>query len=795
MRIKKLLPIFSVCLLFISSCIDFDEMNNRLDKLETALENLESVVSDVNNNSIAINHALKDSVFVSVKKNEHGYIIETTDGNKIQIIDSEKCPESIRPVIGVNPDGQWTISIAGSEPEIISGASNAFNDDATPKVRISKDGYWQVSTDGGKSWADILGKEGQKFSATDSNKYLAKQTFFEEITYEEGGDQITFKFIGWDKAITIPVQKEFFFTLAEYSESAEIYLGETINYAVESDGVASVAISVPEHWNAVISGDKFIISSPTEEAAGEYNIRITAVSEKGYLKLIDLKFNLIAQPFADILNFSYAGYMHGEIAPPKASTLNYTEYNITDYKEEGKSDRDAFLSILGDIFGAASVDENNCLVFSNPQNKEANAIIYFPEGEYILQDENSQGIIICTGNLILRGDGANSIITMNAPLKPKDETILYGSPAMIEIKHQSSHGDMAKVTADTKKGEYSVTVDDASSIKVDDWVCLYVKNNDSDYIAEELGQYSVETGWDNLTSGVEVIDYHKVKTVSGNTVTFYEPLLHKVDESRGWQVRRYPHYENVGIEDLCFRGCAKETANGDFDHHGDWDFDGGYKPLILNRVVNSWVRRVKFESVSEACTINNSACVSAYEIEFTGKRGHSSVRSQASSRVLIGATTDNTEGTNGLKGNYHGVGVSRHSIGTVLWRNRIGDDSCFESHASQPRATLLDCCTGGWHKAHQGGADSEFPHHLADLTIWNYKATKTSASGTFTWWDNNPKWYFLPPVIVGFQGDVTFDETQAKVSSHGVEAYPQSLYESQIKKRLGEVPSWLLNLK
>ena len=109
--------------------------------------------------------------------------------------------------------------------------------------------------------------------------------------------------------------------------------------------------------------------------------------------------------------------------------------------------------------------------------------------------------------------------------------------------------------------------------------------------------------------------------------------------------------------------------------------------------------------------------------------------------------------------------------------------------------SLLDCCSGGWHKSHQGGADAEFPHHLADLTIWNYKATKTSGTGTFTWWDNNPKWYFLPPVIVGFQGAVTFDETQAKVSSHGVEAYPQSLYESQLKKRLGEVPSWLLNIK
>ena len=804
MQIKNLFQIFSFCLLFISSCINIDEMNNRLDKLDSALTKLEGTVSEVNNNAIAINHALKDSVFVSVSTNDQGYIIETTDGKKIQIVDSEKCPESIRPVFGVNPDGQWTISIAGSEPEIIQGASNAFNDDATPKVRVDAEGYWQVTANGGVTWTDIL-KDGKKISAIDGKEHLGIQTFFEEIIYEDGADQITFKFVGWEKAISVPIQKGVVFTLKNYSESADILLGETINYNIESAGIASTAVSVPENWNAVIADGKFIITSPTEGSEGEHKVRITAVSEKGYLKIIDLKFNLIAQSFADILDFSYAGYKHGETAPTKTSTLGYQEYDITDYGADpaaGNNDRQAFLSMLTAIFGEYAIDGNNCIEF--PANADVKAIIYFPAGEYVLHSEEddlddgtSKGIIIQAGNLILKGDGADkSVIVMDTPMKAKDATLLYSSPSLIEIKHKSSHGSLnASVTGNAAKGTYSVNVSNAAGIRSGDWVCLYVKNNTADFIAEELYPYSAEAGWENLTSGIEVIDYHLVESVSGNTITFYEPIMHKVESSRGWEVRTYPHYENVGIEDLCFKGHAKETPDGDFNHHGDWDFDGGYKPLVMNRLVNSWIRRVRFESTSEACSIVNSACVSAYNIEFTGRRGHSSIRSQASSRVLIAATRDNTISKNGLRGNYHGVGVSRQSIGAVLWRNRIGDDSCFESHASQPRATLLDCCTGGWHKSHQGGADSEFPHHLADLTIWNYKATKISDANAFTWWDSASKWYFLPPVIVGFQGGVTFDETQAKVSSHGVEAYPQSLYESQIKKRLGEVPSWLLNLK
>ena len=802
MHIKKLFPIISFCLLFISSCVDIDEMNNRLNKMESKLTELEGIVSDVNKNSIAINHALKDSIFVSVTENEHGYIIEATNGDKIQITDSKKYPETIRPIIGVNPDGQWTMSVAGSDPEIIQGASNAFNDYSTPKVRVNQDGYWQVSVDGGKTWADILDKDGRKFSATDDIEYTGRQTFFEEIIFEDGADEIVFKLTGWEEAISIPIQKEFVFTLDKYSGSADILLGETVNYSIESAGIVSVAISAPENWNALILDDKFIITSPTEASAGEYDVRITAVSEKGYLKFINLKFNLVAQPFADILDFSYAGYMHGEIAPPKVSSLGYQTYDITNYGADpaaGNNDRQAFLALLTAIFGQPT-ETSNYIDF--PAKENVNAVIYFPEGEYILhsedddQDGPSKGIIIHASNLIIKGDGADkSIISMTAPMKATDESVLYSSPTMLEIKHNASHGTLTSVVADAAKGTYSVTVSSTAGINSGDWVCLYVKNNDTDFIAEELYPYSAEGEWANLKEGIEVIDYHQVKSISGNTITFYEPLMHKVDAGRRWEVKTYPHYENVGIENICFKGCAKETSDGDFSHHGDWDYDGGYKPLVMNRLVNSWIRRVRFDSVSEGCSIVNSACVSAYNIEFTGKRGHSSLRSQASSRVLIAATTDNTVGTNGLKGNYHGVGVSKQSIGAVLWRNRIGDDSCFESHATQPRATLLDCCSGGWHKSHQGGADAELPHHLADLTIWNYKATKTSSTGTFTWWDNNPKWYFLPPVIVGFQGGVTFNETQAKVSSHGVEAYPQSLYESQLKKRLGEVPSWLLNIK
>ena len=110
-----------------------------------------------------------------------------------------------------------------------------------------------------------------------------------------------------------------------------------------------------------------------------------------------------------------------------------------------------------------------------------------------------------------------------------------------------------------------------------------------------------------------------------------------VEAKWNWEIRSYPHYENIGIEDLAFEGNAKDR----FDHHFSWEDDGAYKPVDMIRLTDSWMRRVRFTSVSEACSIVSCANVSAYDIEINGTRGHAAVRSQASSRVFIGAVTDN----------------------------------------------------------------------------------------------------------------------------------------------------------
>ncbi len=498
----------------------------------------------------------------------------------------------------------------------------------------------------------------------------------------------------------------------------------------------------------------------------------------------------------DLLDFSYAGFMRSECAPPAAALTGYTIIDVTKYgaiPNDGKSDREAFLSAIKAATGQNySIDGNGWIVFNHKE--KADAIIYFPEGEFILHtaedDVNgvSRSIQIRSGNIIIRGAGQDkTTLVMQAPNQPKDQSKLYSSPDMIQIKHNSTHASFqpaVTVTADIVKGSHSVQVNTSAPLSSGMWVCLYLKNNDPKLILDQVSPYTPESWWDIVQNGVEIIDYHQIKSVNGNLVTFYEPIMTDVPGKYSMEIRSFPHYENVGIEDLTFKGYAK----ADFSHHASWEDDGGYKPISFNRLTNSWIRRVGFESTSEACSIISCANVSAYNIYMSGNRGHSSVRSQASSRVLIAGTTDQT--SNG-KGNFHGVGVSRQTMGTVLYKNRWGDDSCFESHATQPRATLIDCCSGGWHRGHQGGDSDQVPHHLADLVIWNFTATLTSESTSFQWWDKSVTWWkFLPPVIGRFQPEesIKFVKNQYyEIDTEGAE----SLFEYQLKSRLGALPSWI----
>lgn len=712
-------------------------------------------------------------------------------------------------IVDYTEDGESGYKLTLDNNWMVGASSSAEVDNDIPVMGINEAGYWVYQLNGTQvELTDVSG------NAVPALRKTGKGVFTPQIALgEDGCWKMSLNGVQWKNLSTDVVPSLEAKTAASYSlfKSASV-----------TDGVLSLQTAVGEL---------------------SLNMDASASTSANAWK----KFMMKAEDNV-LLDFSYAGYMHGEVAPPNVmidfdtpltdaagnkyyngyltggaqGSAIYKVYNVEDYGANGNdeiSDRPALIKILKEAMKCTeeSADNGKSLRYYIGGNV-ANSIIYFPAGKYILRGgddaETIETLRLTMGNIIFKGAGRNKTTIEMAVKNNPNSTDMWSTPNLIEFKNNNGLGNLTTVTGDAEKGTFSIEVASTSGIKAGDWVCVSLKNNDPALVAEELAPHSLSSNWTELKdNGLQIYDYHQVKQVSGNTLTFYEPIMRKIEAKWEWKVNRYPHYENVGVEDLTFLGHSKN----DFKHHGSADDDGAFKPIQMIRLTNSWMRRVNFESVSEAHSFVSCANVSAYDIEISGNRGHSAIRSQASSRVFIGKVYDHSNGYIAVNsggnqlgdymegaGQYHGCGVSKQSMGAVIWNVRWGDDSCFESHATQPRATLIDICQGGFVAWREGGDINQLPNHLNDLTIWNMTATRVKCdngwNNKWIWWDDNNQWWKnMPPIIVGWNGtQVPFDTSENQIKyyeSLDAPVSPNSLYEAQLKRRLGYVPGWLSALK
>lgn len=864
---KKLIFLFMsiFSLVALNSCdkrddirADIDDLNARLDALEPVIEQLNT---DISNYQGLVNGQL---LVMGYTQSENGdYVVELSNGESITVYSGTPAEEL--PLFSIGDDG-WYYTLDGETYPLTNAdgeqAPALGENGVTPQLKVDDQGMWEYSLDGGNTWLGNIGP-------ADPGKGSAGVSIFTDVEISEDGSSLTFTWMNGEEKLskTVALYGGLELTVDYGSDTPEFGLGQTRKFTVTQTGVEQVVIET-NTWGVKLEETEISITAPSVNTQGnEYTdqIILKIFSKEGYCRVVKIPVKLLTTTIDEnsatawqnflfnnadnvLLDFSYAGYEHGEVAPPDVNidfsapqtdaggnkyynayltggaqgSAVYKVYNVEDYGADGTdeiSDRPALLKILKEALKCTEqqADDGKTLRYYIGGNV-ANAIIYFPEGNFILrggdEDETVETLRLTMGNLLFKGAGRDKTTIEMAVKNNPTSSDMWSTPNLIEFKNNSGLSELTDVTGDAAKGTFSVQVGSVADIQVGDWICLTLENNDPALVAEELAPHAVSASWTELSqNGVQVYDYHQVKHISGNTLTFYEPIMRKIEAKWGWKVQKFPHYENVGVEDLKFLGHSKD----DFKHHGSADDDGAFKPIQMIRLTNSWMRRVDFESVSEAHSFVSCANASAYDIEISGNRGHSSIRSQASSRVFIGKVYDHSDGYIAISsggdqlgefmegaGQYHGCGVSKQSLGAVIWNVRWGDDSCFESHATQPRATLIDGCQGGFVAWREGGDEAQLPNHLNDLTIWNMNATRVvydNAWGNkWLWWDDNNKWWKnMPPIVVGWQGNtVNFDTsaTQMKYSeSLNAPVEPQSLYEAQLEHRLGYVPAWLNALK
>lgn len=364
---------------------------------------------------------------------------------------------------------------------------------------------------------------------------------------------------------------------------------------------------------------------------------------------------------------------------------------------------------------------------------------------------------------------------------------LWSAPELIRFTYLGANADnqllLTQVTGNAIRGSHQLEVASTSGLYIGQRLLLKGSSKSTKTIAQEVAPYEVETSeWKTfINEGLQVNEYLTIERIEGNTLKFKEPLMHHVDASWEWTLHRYQHHVGCGIEDIAFRGNFHEPY---IHHEPSGIHDSGYKMIAFHRQANGWIRRCRFIDVIEAASVMLSTHVSVIDCSIEGHKGHAAIRSEASSHVLLAYINDQA-------GQEHSTGVSKTSIGTVIWKCTTAGTSTFESHSSQPRATLIDDCSGGFLPNHAGGDVTFGPNHLADLVLWNYTETGSSG-GEFNLWTRNNR--FLKPIIAGFQGATSFKPEQVTADlSHGTKVEPLSLYEAQLQTRLRRLPSWITN--
>lgn len=867
---KKVISIICITLLVaLYSCDERDDLRSDIDNLKERVANLEASIEQMNSDISNYQQMVEGKILVVgySKDEQDNYTIELSNGETVTIY-SGKVDMNDMPLFSVNASGHWAYTINDMTTELlvndkpVSAIPEAGTAGVTPKLKVDANGFWLISIDNGSTW----NKLGNNQIADGTQAVANASSLFSNVTIDEATGQITFTIRADNSQVKVPIYGKDFYLTIKYEGTATFGLGQKQEFVVEQANVETATIE-NQTWGVKLTENKLIVTAPKTNVQGkeyEEQIYIKIFSKEGYCRVVKLPVKLLTtkidansaiawQHFKTgennvLPDYSYAGYNHGESAPQGAFSLGYQVINVKErMTAKNMTAREALISILQEK-GMTKVNGTNKL------NANAKIVIYFPAGDYVLHNDDdntrdeskqkdavdsknnnvSSGIEIYGGNFVIKGDGPDKTrLIMETPNLPTSISNLSSSPILLAIKHTNGPNNagnspkLASVTENAKRGDFTVKVSGTTGISSGQWVQLRLRSGDRELVKKEIGPIALNENWaiakapisinqssDDLY-GVKITEFHQVKSAANGKITFYEPIMHDIDikynDTEGWEIRTYKYLENVGIEDLSFVGNALDG----YAHHGEghaeqakvgWQYDGAYKPLLLQRVVNSWVRNVHFESVSEALTFAESANSSAYNIRISGKRGHSAVRSQGSSRVFIGKVRDESAGNDvygkSCQGQFHGCGVSKPSVGTVLWNVTWGNDACFESHATQPRATLIDNCSGGLVYYRAGGDENEVPNHLGDLTLWNLNVTGTdSHASNFAWWSDSDTWWkVFPPIVVGTHGmNVKFpSKEQQQVTyeeSTGMKVSPESLYEAQLRERLGYVPGWLNALK
>jgi hypothetical protein len=377
-----------------------------------------------------------------------------------------------------------------------------------------------------------------------------------------------------------------------------------------------------------------------------------------------------------------------------------------------------------------------------------------------------------------------------------------------------------RITQDQNKGLNTVTVASGSQFTVGDIVMLSLNENNNLTLAQqEVAPHTLAASFTLLRSKVQFVEYHTITAVNGNVITFKEVLNKTVDASLNWELVKVNMLENVGLSNIRYEGRVPLP----FNHHGElnipgttkrpaFEYDSGWTAFELTGVRNAVVYNNIFKDLSICTKTGRSQSVSLLLNTYTSSNTNLNARNSGHIFNLISSSSGIFKGLSNDQslGIHHAEGYSSFTTGSVVWRSTSPlytgynpdnyNASGVETHAGQPRYNLHDKSIGGIIGVNGGGASSNLPHHLEGLVMWNYT---TRSSAPLDLFKTSSIWglKLVRPVFVGLTGTTLVSNSENIPDnylineSEGQFVKEESLYEEQLKFRLGILPVWIDELK
>lgn len=361
---KILLLLTTFVMAACGSDYDDTELRGKLSDLDDKLSSLEQQIAQMQqtadkiNDDIAALQAIANGISItSVTPAENGgYTIQFSNGQSYTIANGAKGDkgqtgdkgetgakgDSVNPLFRIDAEGYWQISLDGGTTWAYpngqkvsalgsageggpAGAAGARG--TTPRLSVDAEGYWIVSYDDGKSYERVKDAAGQDVKAVNGAPAAGYDSVFASAKLSEDGSTLEVVLAGSTEVIALPVGGG---VLAELqldgtavTEKQLFAYNETKVYALKAEADYVKVIGCPDGWQVVYTEGTVSVTAPEEGS------RATADSTTDVSLLVVLNNGLSCVVRMEVGIDSSAAPVARKLPNPALTAGNATETSVT----------------------------------------------------------------------------------------------------------------------------------------------------------------------------------------------------------------------------------------------------------------------------------------------------------------------------------------------------------------------------------------------------------------------------------------------------------------------------------